>query len=161
MGQLVNGIEVIQPSKENTDYVVLAAVVTDTWYQSDFLYWDTSANKVKKYAPADSTAHTTNQNAIIGIAGTGKVAGEDRAIVHMKATVLGDATSMILGADCVVVYTAATGKYSFWEEAGYNAMREPNITLASSFAVCADESAEADGRGKIRLDGVARLAALT
>ena len=161
MGQVVNGIEVIQRSKDNNDYVVVPATATDVWAQDTPLYWDTSANVVKAFVPADSTTGGLLQAALIGLAQAGKKTGEDKAVVCKKCTILADSTGQYLGARMVVLYNATTLKYSFYEDAAYDAAYEPDISLSGDFAVCAAEDVEADGRGKIFISGAAHLAGLS
>jgi hypothetical protein len=159
--QTVNGIEVLQWGKDPTKLLNLPALVASTWDQGDILYWDTSANVVKKFAPADSTTGGALQSAIIGLSSAGKKAGETASTVALEAIILADASSGILGATMNVKYDATALKYSFQEDVAYDAAYEPDVTLTLAFATCFAESTEKDRRMKIRIDGTARLAALT
>jgi hypothetical protein len=161
MSQQLNGIEVLQWSNDLTTLLNLPAVVTDTWYQADILYWDTSSNTVKKFAPADSTAGGALQRSIIGIASAGKSSGENTATAALRALILADASHGVLGATMNVKYDATTLRYSFQEDTAYDSEHEPDVTLTLAFATCFAETTEKDRRMKIRIDGLARYAALT
>jgi hypothetical protein len=161
MGQVANGIEVLQRSNDLTSYRKLPALATSTWEQDAVLYWDTSANVVKKFAPADSTEVASLQSSIIGLAQAGKKSGENEAMVAMEATILADASNINLGAKLVVKYNATNGRYTFHEDSAYDTAIDPDISLTLNFAVCVSETAEADGRSKIAINGLARFNALS
>lgn len=160
MGQLKNGVEVIQKSQDNNDYVVLKAVAADVWEQDAFLYFDNTSETIKKFAPADSTATEASQALIIGIAQAGKKAGDTTAIVALEATVLMPSTAVDVGEEMAVVYDAATGLYSAHEGTAYNTAVEPDITLSLNFLVGLDTEEAADGRARLAVDGRARFNAL-
>jgi hypothetical protein len=156
--QLTNGVEVLQFSQDANDYVEFNAVTTDTWAGGAFLYHD--GTNLKKYAPADTTAHFTLQPKLIGIASAGKKTGENKAIVCLKATVLMDSTALGVGVDMVIKYTVATDKYTAYQGALYNTDFNPDITLAGAFCVGLAAAEESDYRGKFAISGSAHLAAL-
>lgn len=158
--QLENGVEVLRWSPDAEDYITLKAVAAETWEQGVFLYWDSASSTIKKYAPADSTAHGTNQAKIIGISSNGKRAGATNAVVCKKAEVLMDATTPLLGAQAVVFYDATTGKYSAIEGATYNTRYEPDISLTLDFLTFKCDVIEADHRAIMQIDGTARLLGL-
>jgi hypothetical protein len=157
---LSNGVEVLLPSHEAGDYLNLPVASAGEIEQGAFMYWDTSSNTVKKFAPADASANEPLQNLIIGILSAGKKVGDTEAVVMVKGTVLMDATDTTLGLDAVVVYTPTTGKYSAYEGTAYNTATNPDITLANSFLLFAVNAAEG-GKAKLTFDGQARLAAST
>lgn len=158
--QLTNGVEVLRWSPDSDDYITLKAAAADTWAPGAFLYYDSGSSTVKKFAPADSTAYGTNQDKIIGISSNGKVVGQIEAVVCKKATVLMDATTVLIGGPAVVCYVTATGKYFAWGGADYNTTHEPDITLSLDFLTFKDVALEADHRAILQVDGTARLLGL-
>ncbi len=160
MGQLKNGVEVIQKSTDDNDYVVLKAVAADVWEQDAFLYFDNTSETVKKFVPADTTETQANQAKIIGIAQSGKKDGDITAVVCLKATVLMDSTAVDVGEEMVVKYNATTARYSAHEGAAYNTAIEPDITLTLDFLTGLVTANESDGRAKLLVDGRARFNAL-
>jgi len=160
--QLGNGVEIISPSIDPSDIINLPVAAAGEIAQGAFVYWDTSANLIKAYEPTDSTAHGTSQGLIIGVLSAGKKVNDTEAVVLMKGTVLMDATNATLGLDAVVYFDySGGGKYRAIEEGWYNSQKEPDITLANSFLLFKQNSADADGRAKLEFNGRARFAALT
>jgi len=161
MSHILNGIEVLQWANDNLSYKVLPATLATTWGQGDLLYWDTSANVVKPYIPTDTTTGGALQASLIGIAQAGKKAGENTAIVALKAVILADVTGTVfVGANMVPLYNTTTGKYSFQEDSAYDAAYEPDLSLSGTFAVCAENSA-VSSKCKININGEAHFNALT
>lgn len=157
-----NGVEVLQYSSEVSNYIKLPAASADTWQDGAFIYWDTSANTIKKWAPADATENQADQNVIIGISSGGKKNGDIESVVCLKATILITKTGTVtLGKDCVITYDTTTLKYGVQEESAWNTTYEPDVTLSGNFAVYAANAAEGDGRVEVFIDGAARVASLT
>jgi hypothetical protein len=65
-----------------------------------------------------------------------------------------------LGKEAVVVYTAASGRYSAYGGSQYNTDIDPDITLANDFLVGGGAANEADGRMEYTVNGLARFNAL-
>lgn len=162
MSHILNGIEVLQWANDNLSYKVLPAAVSSTWGQGDLLYWDTTANEVKKYAPADTTAGGALQASLIGIAQAGKKSGETTAIVALKAVILATVTGTVwAGCKMVPLYNTTTLKYSFQEDSAYDAAYEPDLSLSGDFAVCAVNEDDADLKCKININGESHFNALS
>jgi hypothetical protein len=162
MGYQVNGIEVIQRPTDNQDYISLPAVAADTWEQDCPLYWLTGSDVVKAFKPADSTAGGALQGLLIGLAAAGKKAGDVQAVVMRKCQIIGTLVgSTWIGANHVVLYNATTLKFSFQEDAAYDAAYEPNLSLTGNFAVALSQTAENTDKIKFQIDGTAHFAALT
>ena len=155
--QLANGVEVLQYTPENDRYLEFNAVAADTWAAGDYLYWDSGSSTVKKYAPADTTAAASLQAKIFGIASKGKLAGDTRVGVMVKAQVLMDATNPLVGAACVVKYNATTKHYTAYEGGQYNTDFDPDITLSLDFLTFVTSAVETDNRAVLQIDGTARL----
>lgn len=158
--QYVNGVEVLQPSADNNDYIHLPAAVGDVWADGDFLK-ATAAGVVSKFAPTDSTTTADQQNYIIGISSGGKRAGETSALVCKVATILipADSTNNNLGATAVIVYDYVS-KYSVKENVAWQASTFPLFTNSNDFATYAEQGRESDNRIKVLIDGNARVKAL-
>jgi hypothetical protein len=158
-----NGVEILLMSSNLADVINLPATAADEIEPGAFVQWDTSNGVAEKFAPADATENATDQNNIIGIA-VGKVAGEIEMAVILVADVLMDSSNVTFGLDAVIGYNATTKKYYAKEEAAWNILYEPNITLTGKFAIFtadAFESGTIHGPAKLHIDGRARIGLLT
>jgi len=159
---LSNGVEVLQWSNLQSDFLKLKADSTNTWEQGTFLQWDSSALKIKPWHPSDTTeAAASSQAAVIGIASAGKKSGDTDAVVALvaKALIDVDSTNSLAGLQMAVVYDSTTGLYSVDSATNYNVTYNVDLTLTNDFIVCADNTAYTD-KLVVLIDGHARYNAL-
>jgi len=107
-----NGISIVHTVHAPEDVIKLPATVTDTWDEDDILIY-IAANNVVEKLPASATA--AQKNAVIGIASSAKLSGEDVAgvirRVRIKAKITSVGTGNLYGKACIATY--ASGKYTF------------------------------------------------
>lgn len=107
-----NGISIVHTVHLPEDVVKLPATVTDTWDEDDLLLYIAADNVVAKLPASASAAEL---NAIIGIASSAKLAGEDIAgvisRVRIRAKITSATTGNLFGLACIATF--ANGKYTF------------------------------------------------